>query len=108
VRNFIGTITNPAGNIKISAGDGNGSPNGGIKASPSGFGVDTRLPKSAEPPALRNEHLICRVEAFAVIHGLRSYGLNLDCEAERQTFTSDVTPATPGAPRIIRSNWMGR
>jgi phage terminase large subunit GpA-like protein len=55
----------------------------------------------------RNEALDCRVYALAALHGLRSYGLDLNREAERQTIVAETTPA-PTAPRVIRSKWMGR
>lgn len=56
---------------------------------------------------VRNEALDCRVYTLAALHGLRSYGLDLDREADRQTFIAEATPV-PAAPRVIRSKWMGR
>lgn len=53
----------------------------------------------------RNEALDCRVYALAALHGLRSYGLDLSREAERQTIVTQA-PAWP-TPRVIRSKWMG-
>jgi phage terminase large subunit GpA-like protein len=56
---------------------------------------------------VRNEALDARVYALAALHGLRSYGLDLDREAERQVVIGE-RPAAPAAPRVIRSKWMGR
>lgn len=54
----------------------------------------------------RNEALDCRVYALAALHRLRSYGLDLAREADRQAIVAAATPAA--APRVIRSKWMGR
>ncbi|TKV73291.1 phage terminase large subunit family protein [Bradyrhizobium elkanii] len=55
----------------------------------------------------RNEALDCRVYALAAFHGLRSYGLDLNREAERQAVIAEAAPS-PAAPRVIRSKWMRR
>ena len=58
---------------------------------------------------IRNEALDCRVYALAALHGLRSYGLDLDREAGRQAAVAErPAVAAPAAPRVIRSKWMGR
>ncbi|MGL3210926.1 terminase gpA endonuclease subunit [Bradyrhizobium sp. BR 1433] len=54
----------------------------------------------------RNEALDCRVYALAAFHGLRSYGLDLTREADRQAVIADRP--TPATPRVIRSKWMNR
>lgn len=56
---------------------------------------------------VRNEALDTRVYALAALHGLKSYGLDLDREAAQQTLIGERT-AAPAAPRVIKSRWMQR
>lgn len=69
-------------------------------------GVAIREWKKA--PHARNEGLDCRVYALAALHGLKSYGLDLDREAAQQTLVGERLAAAPRAPRVIKSRWMQR
>ena len=57
---------------------------------------------------IRNEALDCRVYALAALHGLRSYGLDIDREAARDAIVAEKPAAALAArSRVIKSKWMG-
>lgn len=61
-------------------------------------------------PSARNEALDARCYALAALHALRSYGFDLDREADRVAALpragASSRPAEPARPSVMRSRWM--